>query len=164
MRGATYIESGDVKLYRISTHAPLAGRDHERNSAEAEPEISTHAPLAGRDEFNAFVNDLPEVFQPTRPLRGATKMFLEKRGEAFISTHAPLAGRDADGGTERHPRGISTHAPLAGRDSLWVGISDPAEISTHAPLAGRDDERRETRGTVQEFQPTRPLRGATYTV
>ena len=61
--------------------------------------ISTHAPLAGRDYADGNGNIKPLKFQPTRPLRGAT------RGRA--------GGGDG-------PRGISTHAPLAGRDR-WGG-------------------------------------------
>ena len=34
-------------------------------------------------------------------------------------------------------------------------------ISTHAPLAGRDQTLVATETTPTEFQPTRPLRGAT---
>ena len=34
------------------------------------------------------------VFQPTRPLRGATKRIAEPIHNSSISTHAPLAGRD----------------------------------------------------------------------
>ena len=34
------------------------------------------------------------LFQPTRPLRGATIDKREKEQAAQISTHAPLAGRD----------------------------------------------------------------------
>ena len=79
----------------ISTHAPLAGRDytHSRTSWRRR-EISTHAPLAGRDSIRCRVASLLlnfnprapcgarpmgkirdlrlQVFQPTRPLRGAT--------------------------------------------------------------------------------------------
>ena len=33
----------------ISTHAPLAGRDHEFADDPSPLSISTHAPLAGRD-------------------------------------------------------------------------------------------------------------------
>ena len=57
---------------KISTHAPLAGRDDlDAKAADSQPEISTHAPLAGRDGF---------------VLRGLW--------DGGISTHAPLAGRD----------------------------------------------------------------------
>ena len=57
---------------KISTHAPLAGRDSEIELTEVlHYEISTHAPLAGRDQAAAPVDV-----------------------NSLISTHAPLAGRD----------------------------------------------------------------------
>ena len=39
--------------------------------------------------------EFPEIFQPTRPLRGATKYADLMAGIIKISTHAPLAGRDS---------------------------------------------------------------------
>ena len=79
-----------------------------------------------------------------------------------ISTHAPLAGRD------QHPaavycdvRDISTHAPLAGRDREIGPSGIESYISTHAPLAGRDSVAKYGADVAVEFQPTRPLRGAT---
>ena len=83
------------------------------------------------------------VFQPTRPLRGATYMVNTSLRCNPISTHAPLAGRDdhrkvACGALY----GISTHAPLAGRDARRpVSARAYTRISTHAPLAGRDQEK-----------------------
>ena len=170
--------------------------------------ISTHASLAGRDRpgnrrFAAYV-----LFQPTRPLRDATKRARILAPLLAISTHASLAGRDPGNGTPRsvafsnfNPRvpcgtrprgrktpdrrsGISTHASLAGRD-LRMGSSPlPISISTHASLAGRDASlpvrspssynfnprvpcgtRRFTSyssSTAKLFQPTRPLRDATF--
>ena len=57
---------------KISTHAPLAGRDERAGFQDvANIKISTHAPLAGRD------------YDPS-PLFWFY----------YISTHAPLAGRD----------------------------------------------------------------------
>ena len=56
---------------------------------------------------------------------------------------------------------ISTHAPLAGRDAKKFVVSIHTEISTHAPLAGRDGEEMAALELDGEFQPTRPLRGAT---
>ena len=80
----------------ISTHAPLAGRDCQQQSlAYTQMQISTHAPLAGRDlTVPAVVAVL--LFQPTRPLRGATTDVNITSGNiSHISTHAPLAGRDS---------------------------------------------------------------------
>ena len=56
--------------------------------------ISTHAPLAGRDDSPKVEDGQHKKFQPTRPLRGATKKLDCFTGHGFISTHAPLAGRD----------------------------------------------------------------------
>ena len=124
-------------------------------------------------------------FQPTRPLRGATKRSLEQSNKTKISTHAPLAGRDIAAIYHNAWFGsISTHAPLAGRDNNRQVILALHFISTHAPLAGRDAASRVTDagrsyfnprapcGARREsgeplshrkiFQPTRPLRGATF--
>ena len=56
----------------ISTHAPLAGRDSRFSERTIQHYISTHAPLAGRDAGTAQECRELAVFQPTRPLRGAT--------------------------------------------------------------------------------------------
>ena len=94
MRGATVNFARTFEPIVISTHAPLAGRDRRDRVPYADEAISTHAPLAGRDtdyfgnrqqliDFNprapcgarrggktASCGEL--IFQPTRPLRGAT--------------------------------------------------------------------------------------------
>ena len=72
LRGATMIRGFPPGNYIISTHAPLAGRDTLEMGCDAIPGISTHAPLAGRDAIAASPIWLPMLFQPTRPLRGAT--------------------------------------------------------------------------------------------
>ena len=102
MRGATFRKYFVQVHQKISTHAPLAGRDDDRTNRYGYRDISTHAPLAGRDSIEDF----------------------ELMHRMIISTHAPLAGRDgktvlAEGWKEL----ISTHAPLAGRDSKSVQIT-----------------------------------------
>ena len=62
--------------------------------------ISTHAPLAGRDLLFRMMSALSAIFQPTRPLRGATLYKLINTEADKISTHAPLAGRDMGIGYE----------------------------------------------------------------
>ena len=57
----------------ISTHAPLAGRDIMDWFGDTFFIISTHAPLAGRDAVCVKSSDSSQSFQPTRPLRGATR-------------------------------------------------------------------------------------------
>ncbi len=103
LRGATNRARLAVDGERISTHAPLAGRDGSTGAEVSKPIlISTHAPLAGRDEHNSA----------------------EDHERYYISTHAPLAGRDAYLRKVWNRYGnISTHAPLAGRDSKSVQIT-----------------------------------------
>ena len=101
--------------------------------------ISTHAPLAGRDGL--------EVGQ----------LALRQ-----ISTHAPLAGRDCQPGKTIAQKGISTHAPLAGRDVTDRQVSNiPNDFNPRAPCGARPHRVPEDLRLHQEFQPTRPLRGAT---
>ena len=99
LRGATSPEDLQDAITNISTHAPLAGRDcwlcspwslgwryfNPRAPCGARPVydpsplfwsyyISTHAPLAGRDGSAMVACHSLKVFQPTRPLRGATML------------------------------------------------------------------------------------------
>ena len=84
----------DPSPFSISTHAPLAGRDTETVHKSGYTSISTHAPLAGRDVSWGWFSPYYLEFQPTRPLRGATVTTHSKVAALLISTHAPLAGRD----------------------------------------------------------------------
>ena len=169
---------------RISTHAPLAGRDISNGTLSCALMISTHAPLAGRDQKIA---DLLGLF--------------------YISTHAPLAGRDTVRRGRTPPRQyFNPRAPCGARLSSWTiinsfgidfnprapcgarpsfttcwsvqenfnprapcgarrdslgSVSLTGYISTHAPLAGRDPQIITAVINALVFQPTRPLRGAT---
>ena len=58
---------------RVSTHAPLAGSDGHDLPHSSAHHVSTHAPLAGSDEHNRFHILIKLKFQPTLPLRGATR-------------------------------------------------------------------------------------------
>ena len=57
-----------------------------------------------------------ELFQSTRPMRGATR----------INKH------------DFSVKIVSIHAPHAGRDVAALGYSDNWDVSIHAPHAGRD--------------------------
>ena len=166
----------------ISTHAPLAGRDlggvpsaaealdfnprapcgarrAAKRHVDRHTDISTHAPLAGRD-IPSRSPPLPlALFQPTRPLRGATFSLSRTTQYLRFQPTRPLRGatpapscpwRCPPHFNPRAPCGarpylpcrppgtarISTHAPLAGRDR----VIEHSDISTHAPLAGRDSK------------------------
>ena len=163
LRGATSKAIGSKRTIKISTHAPLAGRDRRSTARKASTAnfnprapcgarlprftraarrvtyFNPRAPCGARRASRTAADGLPE-FQPTRPLRGAT---IDRR-------RTP------------HAYDISTHAPLAGRDDhRKVACGALYGISTHAPLAGRDFYRRNKDLIDIPFQPTRPLRGAT---
>ena len=126
---------------KISTHAPLAGRDPLDVDIGWGPwDFNPRAPCGARPIVRCpTLAGL--VFQPTRPLRGATLCPQIQVAGRAISTHAPLAGRDETIGSDWERVIISTHAPLAGRDENTMRLSfRSSKISTHAPLAGRDSK------------------------
>ena len=82
-----------------------------------------------------------DLFQPTRPARGATDNLILITGLYGISTHAPARGATPH---ERGPQGKR------------------GEISTHAPREGRDLASGFVAKCYDGFQPTRPARGATH--
>ena len=163
LRGATSVDSGPSFASEFQPTRPLRGATVlGRRRLDHLPPISTHAPLAGRDflrlsrglsggNFNprapcgarrdcAGSSEPSILFQPTRPLRGATpsRSSWTARAARFQPTR-PLRGA-----TAAHALGLALF-----------------EISTHAPLAGRDNGKAYDWGDVDLFQPTRPLRGAT---
>ena len=103
------------------------------------------------------------IFQPTRPLRGATggqggilslSPYFNPRAPCGARPWAPwnLLSLSAEFQPTRPLRGATV--------KLWPWIVR-RNISTHAPLAGRDDDSYIIRYEMELFQPTRPLRGAT---
>ena len=57
----------------VSTHAPLAGSDFPGGARYRGRLVSTHAPLAGSDTVDIPGSVGTAEFQPTLPLRGATR-------------------------------------------------------------------------------------------
>ena len=172
---------------RISTHAPLAGRDgRARWYTIPKSVFQPTRPLRGATFFSSasvFISlyfnprapcgaRLEKIlfrvgtilFQPTRPLRGATSVFRFPlwRLHKFQPTR-PLRGATSVTAPYSEAGNISTHAPLAGRDErLPFSPLALTQISTHAPLAGRDVLLVVFWSSSPIFQPTRPLRGATF--
>ena len=102
------------------------------------------------------------MFQPTRPVRGATHGPARALVGEVVSTHAPRAGRDLP--RVRRPRGsfgFNPRAPCGARRSRTRGGLHPYRVSTHAPRAGRDWLCVWLTKDIVQFQPTRPVRGAT---
>ena len=57
---------------RFNPRAPCGARPARHQARLFMGGISTHAPLAGRDENTKNLMSNGCIFQPTRPLRGAT--------------------------------------------------------------------------------------------
>ena len=72
LRGATPSALTVCPTFKISIHAPLAGRDRPLDYPVSFCRISIHAPLAGRDLYRRRETGAGLRFQSTRPLRGAT--------------------------------------------------------------------------------------------
>ena len=140
LRGATQPGAEQGHLLRISTHAPLAGRDEcRREITGGQSRFQPTRPLRGATAGRQDRAQGRLQFQPTRPLRGATIVFPPLSQTGGISTHAPLAGRDGRNLRCRHPsRYFNPRAPCGARPT--------------PPSSG---------GRSSAFQPTRPLRGAT---
>ena len=104
-------------------------------------------------------------FQPTRPIRGATTILLKLPPPSTISTHAPHTGRDirTARNVDKIPV-ISTHAPHTGRDCLYrADGSSQYHFNPRAPYGARPTVYPNS-VSWSIFQPTRPIRGATFPV
>ena len=102
-----------------------------------------------------------EVFQSTRPVRGATMIHFAWDNPRDVSIHAPRAGRDfypscmGDVDTGFNPR-----APCGARQAVYLGGNDEMAFQSTRPVRGATlicwiDV------MIHLFQSTRPVRGAT---
>ena len=128
-----------VEEFHISTHAPLAGRDRSKvlrfyPYRDFNPRAPCGARLCfsvkGGGEVNNFNPRAPcgarrrarwytipkSVFQPTRPLRGATSLVASGSVSIIFQPTRPLRGATGQEVNRCLRYEISTHAPLAGRD------------------------------------------------
>ena len=165
LRGATFQRLLEHWISAISTHAPLAGRD--LSGTQARPDLSNfnpRAPCGARRACSDWQFDRVCEFQPTRPLRGATVITARRAATSMISTHAPLAGRDRPVLADflAHVDDFNPRAPCGAR-RRWG--SDPRHTGSHfnprAPCGARRQALPRLRRSLA-FQPTRPLRGATF--
>ncbi len=126
------------------------------------------------------------LFQPTLPMRGATKHSLKQQQARYISTHAPHAGSDGSpfvayflrlNFNPRSPCGerqsfvkkngfifvISTHAPHAGSDALLMPLVQRELYFNPRSPCGERRGVPYNNNCKEVFQPTLPMRGATAT-
>ena len=135
-----------------------------RPSLDAHPlcvlDFNPRAPCGAR-QVRRLRNRIEYVFQPTRPLRGATRHGAGVPRVGGISTHAPLAGRDCRSST---PLTSCCHfnprAPCGARPASRPFCGREWPFQPTRPLRGATI-RSSTLTAQKKFQPTRPLRGAT---
>ena len=128
-------------MISISIHAPHTGRDEAAPGWDVWGNISIHAPHTGRDANGNTIYDGVEVFQSTRPIRGATP------------TSEPPA---------QPARYFNPRAPYGARLCINLALPNLVNISIHAPHTGRDRLRAVNKSGDPSFQSTRPIRGATF--
>ena len=168
----------------VSTHAPRVGRDAVDKLSGRSTSVSTHAPRVGRDTLVHRHLEVAQLFQPTRPVWGATAPAADHAGHRAVSTHAPRVGRDGKSLTDfscaarfnprapcgaRHPDvvapcvvfGFQPTRPVWGATDQGADQQDGDGVSTHAPRVGRDAADSASADYFDSFQPTRPVWGAT---
>ena len=125
----------------ISTHAPLAGRDLGVTAHSGTTYISTHAPLAGRDGRARWYTIPKSVFQPTRPLRGATNVSPNQSIMLVFQPTRPLRGAT---GTEEHERNYEKFQPTRPLRGATPALRKPLpacfDFNPRAPCGARQQK------------------------
>ena len=123
MRGATLVSSLLRESVQFQSTRPMRGATGTEATERGHFRISIHAPHAGRDTYRGGNRGMKNEFQSTRPMRGATEDSEKYRASYKISIHAPHAGRDAGRPRSRERNDcISIHAPHAGRDACRFAV------------------------------------------
>ena len=126
----------EIKLHRISIHAPREGSDFGADLSGANYIISIHAPREGSDVRFPDKAEPHSKFQSTLPVRGATFFLMGKTHlmREFQST-LPVRGATSAGASfiQDRPK-ISIHAPREGSDCLrYAGRRRPGHFNPRSP-------------------------------
>ena len=177
------MDSPTVPTHYFNPRAPYGARLRRASIFSAFSHFNPRAPYGARPSALALLF-IPTIFQSTRPIRGATLLLYGCSSGPPISIHAPHTGRDF----MPYPIivsaiSISIHAPHTGRDihapiviavqryfnprapyGARLVIYSPSISDQHfnprAPYGARRFQALRFRG-MQQFQSTRPIRGAT---
>ena len=115
-------------------------------------------PLRGATGRAKWYTIPKSVFQPTRPLRGATAGHSFEVTVRVFQPTRPLRGATKNNnGNNESATNFNPRAPCGARRNLARRRQEVRYISTHAPLAGRDDCSARTRRTAYtNFNPRAP--------
>ncbi len=183
MRGATIVKTNQAMTLNISTHAPHAGSDgkcrfsraigHNFNPRSPCGErlkasrnwqrlsnFNPRSPCGERPALNSSRFSLV-VFQPTLPMRGATRRAKRLAGIENISTHAPHAGSDVVVVVLNQQYSVfQPTLPMRGATYRKVTAFGGLPFQPTLPMRGAT-KRRHSLPLSRRFQPTLPMRGAT---
>ena len=153
---------GDVFAFNFNPRAPCGARHNSSTQLIQLPYISTHAPLAGRDSrpprrlcvagryFNprapcgarrriVILRSYIFKFQPTRPLRGATRIRCSKgRNRKNFNPRAPCGARRQNQDEKEYRKYFNPRAPCGARQHHAEELNNEAGyFNPRAPCGAR---------------------------
>ena len=185
MRGATlHNRHCQCNHSYFNPHSPCGERLAVLLSCTYHTIISIHTPHAGSDRNDRYSHICKHGFQSTLPMRGATRLWVEKCQSCLISIHTPHAGSDSKimdaykgryifqstlpmrGATIPftffgHSSRFQSTLPMRGATCEKNDIGGKETISIHTPHAGSDADKTLFTKDKDGFQSTLPMRGAT---
>ena len=150
-------------LHPFQSTRPIRGATiHDADALPTGEQISIHAPHTGRDTIWTIMISVSLIFQSTRPIRGATKTDNDIRPGISISIHAPHTGRDTSRArhTAHNDKDFNPRAPYGARPQHGEKQRQHQEFQSTRPIRGATTINDILEGIVT-FQSTRPIRGAT---
>ena len=122
----------------FNPRAPRGARHHRRNRLHWHPRnFNPRAPRGARplNIVKAFNDDL---FQSTRPARGATPIVGFAGGKSVISIHAPREGRDWSGrSAATNGHNFNPRAPRGARQLMNIKAIKAEDFNPRAPRGAR---------------------------
>ena len=160
-RRLIWVSGGSVVVFQ-STRPIRGATIHDADALPTGEQISIHAPHTGRDTIWTIMISVSLIFQSTRPIRGATKTDNDIRPGISISIHAPHTGRDTSRArhTAHNDKDFNPRAPYGARPQHGEKQRQHQEFQSTRPIRGATTINDILEGIVT-FQSTRPIRGAT---
>ena len=160
--GATTRQRWQLRAATVSIHAPRVGGDVGVGLRLVDAGVSIHAPRVGGDARTRRARSGVVVFQSTPPVWGATRSTLAAWSwPAWFQSTPPVWGATAQGLHRAEHRAVSIHAPRVGGDKGHLLALHKHLVSIHAPRVGGDAFDAFVSNTLQRFQSTPPVWGAT---
>ena len=125
----------------VSIHAPRTGRDNLKDPTQAINScVSIHAPRTGRDLLVGTRITVGNMFQSTRPARGATTSLTPSLGiSTGFNPRAPHGARPGRACCQGGYPGFQSTRPARGATRYSHPIAlEAVLVSIHAPRTGRD--------------------------